>query len=297
MKWKLTQIYKVFSIGADVKSGSFFLSKIFKLFSTVLVRKALLVQGLSMCLVANALDLDVERERIRQEVIQNTPDQTLIDALTEIRFKREVLMKLDAVEKSKFLSAVTASVGRENSLGYEYGWKNSVHGFKVEFNWRESRAEDALFDASTYVKHTSYRSVGTYYVLRPFDNGFRVMTGLRFNDINSTYAVSTNGLANVNGNRVTLSAQDHLNYSFSFPRVTPYLGIGFVAGSNNEGGLAFFADAGAMFGRYNAQADTSISKSLNVDVKQVENELNALRNEKFFKRYLWTAKVGLRYSY
>lgn len=109
--------------------------------------------------------------------------------------------------------------------------------------------------------------------------------------------MSSGGSVNVNGNRVTLSSQDYLNYRFSFPRVTPYLGIGFVAGRSDDEGFEFFGDVGATFGRYNAQGDTNISKSLNVDVKQVESELNTLKNEKFSKRYLWTAKVGLRYRY
>ena len=260
-------------------------------------RAVLLVHGALLCFAANALDLAAEKERIRQEVVQDTPDQTLIDALTEIRFKREVLMKLAAAGKAKSQSAITASVGREKSLGYEYTWKNSLHGFKVEMNWRESHLESSVFDTSPYSKHTSYRSAGAYYVLRPFENGFRLMTGLRFNEVNSTYLVAAGRAVNVNGNRVTLSSQDHLTYRFSFPRVTPYLGIGFVAGDRDVDGFEFFGDVGATFGRYNAQADTNISKSLNVDAKQVENELNALRNEKFSKRYLWTAKVGLRYRY
>lgn len=81
------------------------------------------------------------------------------------------------------------------------------------------------------------------------------------------------------------------------PRATPYVGIGFVTELNDLPGLAFFGDVGATFGRYNAQANTNISKSLNVDAKQVENELNAMRNDRFSKRYLWSAKLGLRYSY
>lgn len=273
------------------------MTQLFRFFSIFTLRTALLIHGLVICVAANALDLDAEKDRIRQEVTEDTSDQTLIDAITEIRFKREVLMKLKAAENSKSQHGVTVSVGRENSLGYEHSWKNSMHGFKVELNWRESRSENAVIDASSYGKQTFHRSLGAYHVLRPFDNGFRVMTGLRFNDINRTYSVSTGGAANVNGNRVTLSAQDHLSYRFSFPSVTPYLGIGFVTAANDDDGLEFFGDLGAMFGRYNAQADTNISKSLNVDAKQVENELNALRNEKFSKRYLWTAKVGLRYRY
>lgn len=294
---KIIQIYKVSRSDVDTKSGSLLLAKLFRFLNVFSLRTALLVYACLLCVAANALDLEAERERIRQEVMEDTPDQTLVDALTQIRFKREVLMKLAAAEKSKPQGAVTASVGREKSLGYEYGWKNSVHGFKVEMNWRESRLEDSVFDTSTYSKHTSYRSAGAYYVLRPFDNGLRIMTGLRLNDINTTYAMGSGGSANVNGNRVKLSSQDYLNYRFSFPRVTPYLGIGFVAGSNDDEGFEFFGDVGATFGRYNAQADTNISKSLNVDVKQVESELNALKNEKFSKRYLWTAKVGLRYRY
>lgn len=296
------------------------------------------MHGALLGFAANALDLAQEKERIRQEVMQDTPDQTLIDELTEIRFKREVLMKPTAAEKSKServrqeviqdapkqamideitdlsfkrevlmnpiapeksksQSAVTASVGDVKSLGYEYSGKNSVHGFKVEINWRESHLESTVFDASFYSKHTSYRYVGAYYVNRPFENGFRVMTGIRFNEITNTYSVDAGSAVNVNGNRVTIFPQDHLIYRFSFPRITPFLGIGFVEGNQEQDGFEFFGDVGATLGRYSAQADTNISKSLNVDAKQIENELIALRNEKFSKRYLWTAKVGLRYRY
>jgi len=281
----------------EINDRSFLLAKPFCFFCVFSKHAVLLLHWALLCFSAHALDLVAEKERIRQEVIQDTPDQTLIDALTEIRFKREVLMKLAAAEKAKSQSAITASVGREKSLGYEYSWKNSVHGFKVEMNWRESRLENAVFDDSVYSKHTSYRSAGAYYVLRPFENGVRLMTGLRLNDVNTTYSVGTGSAVNVNGNRVTMSSQDHLIYRFSFPRVTPYLGIGFVAGDRDDDGFEFFGDVGATFGRYNAQAETNISKSLNVDAKQIENELNALRHERFSKRYLWTAKVGLRYRY
>lgn len=278
----------------------------------------ILMYGQLYCLASNAMDLSAEKEKIRQEVMRDLKDQTLVDDITEIRFRREVLSKIDATEKtksqntvtpnedlsklpiaknSKSQSAVTASIGLENSLGYEYKWKNSLHGFRIEFNWRESRLVNSMFNASAYGKHMFYRSAGTYYLFEPFDNGFRGMLGLRFNDINSTYTVSAGSSANVNGNRVTFSGQDHLNYRFSFPHVTPYVGIGFVGSINDYDGLTFFADMGATLGRYNSQADTNISKSLNVDVKQIENELTALKNEKFSKRYLWTAKIGLRYSY
>lgn len=257
----------------------------------------LLVHGVLISLAAHALDLDAEKARIRQEVVLETPDQSLVDALTEIRFKREVLHQVNAKKKPAPGPAVTVAVGRENSLGYEYTWKNSMHGLRLEFNWQEPRSENTMFDGALYSKRTRYQSVGAYYVMSPFENGFRVMTGLRFNDIKTTYAVNAGGLANVNGNRVTLSPQDHLTYRFSLPRATPYIGIGFVKELNDLPGLAFFGDVGATFGRYNAQANTNISKSLNVDAKQVENELNAMRNDRFSKRYLWSAKLGLRYSY
>jgi hypothetical protein len=96
------------------------LTQLFRFSGTFSIRTALFVQGLLLCLAANALDLDAEKERIRQEVIEDVQDQTLVDALTQIRFKREVLMKLAAAEKSKSPNALTASVGREKSPSYRY---------------------------------------------------------------------------------------------------------------------------------------------------------------------------------
>lgn len=92
---------------------------------------------------------------------------------------------------------VTVALGRENSLGYEYTWKNSMHGLRLEFNWQEPRSENTMFDGALYGERTRYQSVGAYYVISPFENGFRVMTGWRFNDIKTTYAVNAGGLANV----------------------------------------------------------------------------------------------------
>lgn len=176
---KIFQINKVFIGDVEKKNRSFLLAAP-SCICGIFVRNAiLLVHGVLISLAAQALDLDAEKARIRQEVVLETPDQSLVDALTEIRFKREVLPQANAKKKLAAGPAVTVALGRENSLGYEYTWKNSMHGLRLEFNWQEPRSENTMFDGALYGERTRYQSVGAYYVISPFENGFRVMTGWR----------------------------------------------------------------------------------------------------------------------
>jgi hypothetical protein len=138
-------------------------------------------------------------------------------------------------------------------------------------------------------------SLGAYLDWFPTNSSFRLSGGVNINRMRTT--LNANGtIVNINGSQVNVGS-NVLNVDLKFPKVTPYVGVGF--GDRNDGGIGFhfYGDLGLMLGKYDAVATTSLVGSQGVKNSDVDTELNTLRKNLYKFTFIPAATVGLTYRF
>lgn len=121
------------------------------------------------------------------------------------------------------------------------------------------RVDDFSGKASVAYQHLAI--LGDYFVRE--DSGFRLTGGLQFNrQLGSGNAriLTANAMRYytdaASGQRVRVDLdQTSLSGSVTFPKVTPYLGLGWGHNISGGPGWGFFADVGVVFGRHSSRID------------------------------------------
>lgn len=122
--------------------------------------------------------------------------------------------------------------------------------------------------------------LGDYF---PLGGGFRLTGGLTFNDTSLTLDAQTQpgSSLTVNGKTVVLQGGDRFRAKAEFPKVTPYIGLGW-GHQRAEKGFGFVADIGASIGRAKVRIDENISTNLAyanaITAADVDAELKKLRD-------------------
>lgn len=106
--------------------------------------------------------------------------------------------------------------------------------------------------------------------------GLRLTGGITFNQMNLTLHAQGNGdVINIGGTEFTISPDDQLDVKIEFPRVTPYLGLGYGHHVGN-GGLGLTFDLGASIGRARLRAGTAGPNLGRIDQESLNRELEEL---------------------
>jgi len=136
----------------------------------------------------------------------------------------------------------------------------------------------------------------------PFSGGFRLTGGVTFNDATLKLKSQFDGTTtlNINGQTITPDASDYINAKIAFPKVTPYLGVGW-GHQERPAGLGFVADAGVSIGRAKLTTDTNIvGKSYGgytVTQNDVDVKTQELRDNVGKVKLLPHVALGLSYRY
>lgn len=94
----------------------------------------------------------------------------------------------------------------------------------------------------------SYHRVGLFGDWFPFGNGFRITGGVTFNNMKGEVNAQGNGTQMTVGDATFISdSSDRINVQITFPKTTPYLGIGW--GHQLSSGWGFVFDIGASIGK------------------------------------------------
>ena len=130
---------------------------------------------------------------------------------------------------------------------------------------------------------------------QPFSGSFHLTAGATANNIKLDLIGSgTNGT--INGKPVNLTGET-FNVQVKYARSTPYLGLGWGHQPAPGGGLGFFLDLGAQFGRFDTAAQTTIVGKFGVTQADVDAEVQKVRDTVDQLKVMPSATIGLTYRF
>lgn len=170
--------------------------------------------------------------------------------------------------------------------------------FGTTGSFTRTEREDAI-EYKGKLKYGRVAILGDYF---PLGGGFRLTGGLTFNDTSLTLDAQTQpgSSLTVNGKTVVLQGGDRFRAKAEFPKVTPYIGLGW-GHQRAEKGLGFVADIGASIGRAKVRIDENISSNPAyagaISASDVEAEKQKLRDGVAKVNIQPQISIGLRYVF
>lgn len=149
-----------------------------------------------------------------------------------------------------------------------------------------------------YDAKLKYNRLGLYGDWFPTEGGFRVSLGLNLTDgrldmVGKPTATST---ININGTNYTIGAGDYYKVQAKYPKVMPYLGVGY-GHHDTQPGWGFVADLGASFGKPSITTDTNLVATGVVPQSQVDAETNKVRDKANQLSVLPQLTLGVSYRF
>jgi hypothetical protein len=108
-------------------------------------------------------------------------------------------------------------------------------------------------------------------------------------------ATSLGGSVTINGVAYPVGPGDALDFDASFPRVTPYLGVGY--GHHAGPGLQLYADAGVAYGRPKVTLSPTASLATKVSPSDLLAEQQSVQDKADRYRVYPVLKIGLGYRF
>ncbi len=129
----------------------------------------------------------------------------------------------------------------------------------------------------------------------PFAGSFRLTAGATANDIKLDLT-GTGTSGTINGKPVNLAGET-FNVQVKYARSTPFVGFGWGHNPAPGGGLGFFLDLGAQFGKFDTSVQTTIVGKNGVTQADVDAEAKKVRDTVDQLKVLPTAAIGLTYRF
>jgi hypothetical protein len=187
------------------------------------------------------------------------------------------------------------------TLGYAQT-VNATLGLRADVSSTGSFSKDGTESGIRYMGKAKYNRAGLFADYFPFGGRFRLTGGLTYADASVVLKSQFDGATSVtlNGQTVTPAASDYLNARVSFPKVMPYVGIGW-GHQEREAGFGFVGDIGASIGRAKLKTDTNLVGqtygSVTITQADVDAKTQELRDSVGKVRLLPQLNLGLSYRY
>lgn len=132
----------------------------------------------------------------------------------------------------------------------------------------------------------------------PLGGGFRLTGGATFNQNRIDLKSRFDGVSSVTigDQTATPSANDFFNVDIKFPKVTPYLGIGWGHQAANKG-WGLVADLGVSLGRAKLKSNTNLVGRYGITQDDVDRELKDLRDGVGKIKFWPQLTVGVSYRF
>jgi hypothetical protein len=132
-------------------------------------------------------------------------------------------------------------------------------------------------------------------------SGFRFTAGATFNDVKfDLFANGAGKMVDINGRKLSLSANDSLNIQIKLPNTTPYVGIGFGHKPGSKG-WGFHSDFGASLGKFQVTETRTgglvNGGSMGVTQTDVDKELAEVREGVAKLKLLPQLTLGVSYHF
>jgi hypothetical protein len=162
-----------------------------------------------------------------------------------------------------------------------------------------SRQQRTAQEGVTYDAKGSFSRLGLFadwFV----SGGFRLTGGVTFNQLKADLVARGDGVTQftVGGQTFTSDPADRLNVKISYPKVTPYLGVGY--GHQLNSGWGFTFDLGASYGRATVSETHSgpnLGNTAFVTQADIDAELAELRDGVAKVRYIPQLSMGFNYRF
>jgi hypothetical protein len=172
----------------------------------------------------------------------------------------------------------------------------------LRFNLNGASYSDSLEDADNEYDGTlDLLTAGLLLDYYPFENNFRLTTGVYYNGngFNGKVTPTTEATVSIDGVEYTLEDINYVNTDVSFDNVAPYVGCGWGTNAHDEG-FGFIFDVGVMYhGEANVDLTADIKNELIADVINEglkAEEINAEDDLSDFQFYP-VIMMGVNYSF
>jgi len=182
-------------------------------------------------------------------------------------------------------------------LGYAHT-VNSDWGLRADVATLGQVSRDFTESGITYQGKIKANRLGLFADYFPTSGGFRLTGGLTLNQINVKLRSQFNGTTTVTvgSQTVTPTANDYFNADIKFPRVTPYLGIGWGHQARDKG-VGFVADVGVMIGKAKVTTSTNVVGRFGITQADVDTETQKLRDGVGDVKAIPQLSLGVSYRY
>ena len=182
------------------------------------------------------------------------------------------------------------------TVGYAYTLNDAV-GLRGEYSGLGTVKRDRTEDGITYRGRFKHQMIGAYGDWHPMAGGFRVVGGITLNDTKvNLVATGATATANINGKRVSLAGETY-NVDLIYPKVTPYVGVGYGFSPRSAPGFGFYVDAGVTIGKFKTEATTSLVGRQGITQADVDAETAQLRESTAKLSVLPKFSVGVNYRF
>lgn len=168
-----------------------------------------------------------------------------------------------------------------------------------DFGGAGSRTRNEREEGVDYEGKLTYNRAGLFADWFPFANGFRITTGVTFNNMKLDLVAKGNGQQMTIGNNTFVSdPNDRLNVKVEFPKTTPFLGIGY--GHQLSEGWGFTFDLGASIGKAKVSETHSgpnLGNSAAVSQADIDAELAELRDGVGKVKAIPMIAIGFNYRF
>lgn len=182
-------------------------------------------------------------------------------------------------------------------LGYAHT-VNSDWGLRADLATLGQVSRDFTESGITYQGKIKANRLGLFADYFPTSGGFRLTGGLTLNQINVKLRSQFNGTTSVTvgSQTVTPTANEYLNADIKFPRVTPYLGLGWGHQARDKG-FGFVADVGVMIGKAKVTTSTNVVGRFGITQTDVDTETQKLRDGVGDVQAIPQLSLGVSYRY
>jgi len=182
------------------------------------------------------------------------------------------------------------------TVGYAYTLNDAV-GLRGEYSGLGTVKRDRTEDGINYRGRFKHQMVGAYGDWHPMAGGFRVVGGITLNDTKvNLVATSATATANINGKTVSLAGETY-NVDLIYPKVTPYVGLGYGFSPTSAPGFGFYVDAGVSIGKFKTEATTSLVGKQGITQADVDAQTSQLRESTAKLSVLPKFSVGVNYRF
>jgi len=192
--------------------------------------------------------------------------------------------------------AIYLRAGNEVAVGVKTDINEQLN-LRVEYANADEKMKDKTHEMNNYSSKIYSERVGAYLDWFPLGNPFKLVAGVSANHINQSLNIKPNQPVLMNGKLISASANNKLNIDFSFPKYTPYFGIGLDFSKKDSYGWSGFGELGILIGRPDAAVITTLIGNGGVAETDIADETKKVRKSIYKWSGVPKASLGLSYRY